>query len=123
MPPPSYRQHETAFCSEVSKWSDKIFETDAALPFGSSDIESYGRGSLKRQDFRVYARSDRGRGKLALCGEVKLPGSHQGRSPFDLALMQDAFNKATRENCQALSATATVIARSKEFPFPSWRQW
>jgi hypothetical protein len=35
-----------------------------------------------------------------LCGEVKLPGTPQGRSPFDLALMQDAFNKATAENCR-----------------------
>lgn len=48
MPPLNYRQHETAFCAEVLKWSDKIFETHPDLPFGSSDIESYGRGSLKR---------------------------------------------------------------------------
>ena len=100
MPPLSYRQHETAFCAEISKWSDKIFETHPDLPFGSSDIESYGRGSLKRQDFRVYERKEEGRGQLALCGEVKLPGAAQGGSPFGLALMQDAFDKATRENCR-----------------------
>lgn len=96
----SYRQHETGFCAQVSKWSDKIFEANPELPFGSSDIESFGRGSQKRSDFRVYARSSEGRGKLALCGEVKLPGSQQGRTPFDPALMQDAFDKATREYCQ-----------------------
>ncbi len=97
----TYRQHETAFCAEVSKWSDRLFETDLGLPFGSSDIESFGRGSQKRQDFRVYERKpDRRRGKLALCGEVKLPGTLQGRSPFDMALMQDAFNKATAEVCR-----------------------
>jgi hypothetical protein len=55
---------------------------------------------MKRQDFRVYERKEGGRGRLALCGEVKLPGSQQGRSPFDPALMEDAYNKATRENCQ-----------------------
>ena len=100
MPPLSYRQHETSFCADVSKWSDKIFEAHPELPFGSSEIESYGRGSMRRQDFRVYERKEGGRGRLALCGEVKLPGSQQGRSPFGPALMEDAYNKATRENCQ-----------------------
>ncbi len=96
----SNRQHEVGFCAEVSKWADKLFEADQSLPFGSSDIESFGRGSLKRQDFRVYERKEGGRGKLALCGEVKLPGTAQGRSPFDSTLWDDAFNKATRENCR-----------------------
>lgn len=94
------RKHEVAFCAEVSKWADRLFEARSDLPFGSSDIESFGRGSQKRQDFRVYARSDRGRGPLALCGEVKLPGNPQGRSPFDQIVMSDAFNKATAENCR-----------------------
>ena len=100
MPKEIARKHEVALCAEVSKWADRIFEADPALPFAYSDIESFGRGSQKRQDFRVYPRSAAGRGKLALCGEVKLPGTRQGRSPFDLALMQDAFNKATVENCR-----------------------
>src|SRR3970040_1954397 len=100
MPPPTYRQHEVQFCSEVSKWADRLFENRPDLPFGSTDIESYGRGSHRRQDFRVYERKEKGRGKLALCGEVKLPGSPQGRSPFDPALMKDAFEKATNENCR-----------------------
>jgi hypothetical protein len=100
MPPLSYRQHETSFCSDVSKWSDRIFAAHPELPFGSSEIEGYGKGSLKRQDFRVFERKEGGRGRLVLCGEVKLPGSQQGRSPFDPRLMEDAYNKATRENCQ-----------------------
>jgi len=100
MATPTYRKHEVQFCSEVSKWADRIFERNPGLPFGSSDIESYGTGSHKRQDFRVYERKGGGRGQIALCGEVKLPGTHQGRSPFDMALMQDAFDKATKENCR-----------------------
>jgi len=100
MPPLSYRQHEVSFCADVSKWSDRIFETHPELPFGSSEIERFGRGSLKRQDFRVYERKEGGRGKLALCGEVKLPGAAQGGSPFGMALMEDAFLKATREGCR-----------------------
>jgi len=59
MPPLSYRQHEVSFCSDVSKWSDKIFAAHPELPFGSSEIEAYGKGSLKRQDFRVYERKER----------------------------------------------------------------
>ena len=100
MPKENIRQHEVAFCAEFSKWADKLFESNSSLPFGSSDIESFSRGSQKRQDLRIYTRGTQGRGKLALCGEVKLPGTAQGRSPFDLALMQDAFNKATAENCR-----------------------
>lgn len=100
----SVRKHEVAFCAEVSKWADKLFENATTLPFGSSDIESFGRGSQKRQDFRVYEREERGQGsgqgKLALCGEVKLPGNPQGRTPFDFILMQDAYSKATAENCR-----------------------
>ena len=72
---PSYRQHEVQFCAEVSKWADRLFEQNSELAFGSSDIESFGRGSLKRQDFRVYERKPKGKGKIALCGEVKLPVS------------------------------------------------
>lgn len=100
LPTPTYRKHEVQFCADVSKWADKLFEANPDLPFGSSDIESFGRGSQQRQDFRVYERKAEGRGRLALCGEVKLPGSKQGHSPFDMALVQDAFNKAVRENCQ-----------------------
>ena len=45
-------------------------------------------------------REEKGRGGLALCGEVKLPGSQQGHTPFDMSLVQDAFDKATAENCR-----------------------
>jgi hypothetical protein len=96
----SYRKNEVQFCAEVSKWADKLFDTNPGLSFGSSDIESYGTGSHKRQDFRVYERKAEGRGQIALCGEVKLPGTPQGRSPFGMDLMQDAFDKATKENCR-----------------------
>jgi hypothetical protein len=82
MPPLSYRQYEVSFCADVSLWSDQIGDTLADLPFGSSEIERFGRGSLKRQDFRVYERKEGGRGRLALCGEVKLPGAAQGSSSF-----------------------------------------
>jgi hypothetical protein len=64
------RKHEVAFCADVSKWADHLFEVRPSLPFGSSDIESFGRGSNKRQDLRFSERKDAGRGRLALCGDV-----------------------------------------------------
>ncbi|HJX83881.1 MAG TPA: N-6 DNA methylase, partial [Candidatus Angelobacter sp.] len=88
------------FCAEVSKWADTWFQSRADLPFGSSEIEEFAKGSSKRSDLRIYARKDHGRGKLLVSGEVKLPGTPLGRSPFDPALMQDAYDKATSENCQ-----------------------
>lgn len=95
-----FRQHEVSFCSEVSKWADHWFELHPDLPFGSSHIESFARGSQKRSDLRFYARKASGRGRLELCAEVKLPGSAHGRSPFDPALLEDAYQKATVENCR-----------------------
>jgi hypothetical protein len=95
-----YRKHEVAFCSDVSKWADNFFGTRAEQPLATSDIESFGRGSQKRHDLRFYGHSQRGRGKLALSGEVKLPGTPHGRSPFDPTLVQDAFEKADRAVCR-----------------------
>jgi hypothetical protein len=83
MPPKDYRKHEVNFCSEVSKWADSWFQTHPALPFGSSEIEEFAKGSAKRSDLRIYERKESGRGKLLVSGEVKLPGTPLGRSPFD----------------------------------------
>ena len=95
-----YRKNEVAFCADVSKWADHFFDTHPDMPLGTSDIESYGRGNQKRHDLRFYERSKFGRGKLALSAEVKLPGTAHGRSPFDPALVQDAFEKADRAVCR-----------------------
>src|SRR5260221_3742236 len=100
MPSKDYRQHEVNFCSEVSKWADSWFQSHPEFPFGNSDIESFSRGRNKRSDLRFYERKTGSKGKLILSGEVKLPGTPLGRSPYDTALMTDAYNKATAENCQ-----------------------
>ena len=100
MPAKDYRKHEVSFCADVSKWADAWFQTHAELPFGDSDIESFAKGSNKRSDLRFYERKAGSRGKLLLMGEVKLPGTPLGRSPFDPALLQDSYNKATAENCR-----------------------
>lgn len=92
----SARQNEVAFCGDVKSWADAICLTRSELPFSGAQIEQYGHGSHKRQDLRFYNRS----GQIALCGEVKLPGTPEGRSPYDAALMADAFQKAENIQCR-----------------------
>ncbi|MBI4749780.1 MAG: SAM-dependent DNA methyltransferase [Acidobacteria bacterium] len=98
----SERQHEVTFCNTVTKWAVGLFARHPALPFGDASIEEYGQGSLQRQDLRFYERGQgtEERGRLALCGEVKLPGTIQGKSPFFPSLLEDAFGKATRVGCR-----------------------
>lgn len=92
----SVRIHEVAFCGEIKSYMDSLFVQHTSWPFSRAAIEEYGKGNNKRQDLRVY---DRNKHTPVLCGEVKLPGTPEGRSPYDPALMQDAFNKA--DNIQA----------------------
>jgi len=94
------RKNEVTFCADVSKWADRWFDSNPQSPFGHSEIEEYGRGSQKRSDLRFYERKNGKTGKLAISAEVKLPGTPFGTSPFHPALLEDAFQKATRENCR-----------------------
>ncbi len=91
----SIRENEVAFCAEVKSWADALCQARPDLPFSGAKIEQYGHGSHQRHDLRFLSRD----GQVALCGEVKLPGTAEGRSPYDAALMADAFQKA--ENIQS----------------------
>lgn len=90
------RENEVAFCGEVKSWTDALFSARTDWPFLHAKIEQYGTGNNKRSDLRIFRR---GYGTPVLAGEVKLPGTPEGRSPYAPALMQDAFNKA--DNIQA----------------------
>ncbi|MFB3892627.1 MAG: class I SAM-dependent DNA methyltransferase [Phycisphaerae bacterium] len=90
------RENEVAFCAEVKSWADALFARHPDWPFRGAHIEQYGRGTNKRQDLRILDREHR---SPILSGEVKMPGTAEGRSPYDPPLMQDAFNKA--DNIQA----------------------
>ncbi len=92
------RIHEQDFCSEVAKWADEIFRSDPSSPFSSARIEGLGSGAQRRKkkDLRFY---DRG-GKVALTGEVKLPSSVEGRTPYDSKLIEDAQAKADNANAR-----------------------
>jgi hypothetical protein len=85
------RENEVAFCADVKSWANALLFSRADWPFTHARIEQYGTGNNKRSDLRIFFI---GRQTPVLAGEVKLPGTPEGRSPFDPALMQDAFNKA-----------------------------
>jgi len=90
------RKHELSFCADVKAWADALFADHPEWPFAEAYIEEYGKGSSKRQDLAIRDRTHR---TPLLTGEVKMPGTPEGRSPYDPALMQDAFLKA--DNVQA----------------------
>ncbi len=65
----------------------------AYSPFHTARVEGFGTGAgrRKRKDLRFYDDY----GNLVLCGEVKLPGTPEGRSPYDQKLCEDAEAKAS----------------------------
>lgn len=88
--------HEVDFCGQVASAANLLFAQDpAAFPFGEARVEGFGTGAgrRKRKDLRFFEPAAAG-GRLALCGEVKLPGTPEGRSAFDDKLYQDAAQKA-----------------------------
>jgi len=76
------RTHEVTFCSRVSKWADALFAANPDWQFKKSDIEESKGIKRKRSDLRVYDADNR----LILAGEVKLPGTPEGRNAYNSAL-------------------------------------
>ena len=85
------RTHEVTFCSRVSKWADSIFANTPSLSFKRTEIEESKGIKRKRSDLRVYGKSD----QLILAGEVKLPGTPDGRNAYNAALVDDSYQKAS----------------------------
>jgi hypothetical protein len=90
------RIHELTFCSRVAKWAEGIFNSNPNLPFARAEIEESKGIRRKRSDLRIYD----GQKRLILAGEVKLPGTPEGRNPFHNTLVEDAFQKADRAGAQ-----------------------
>ncbi len=85
--------HEVDFCSQIASAANSLFAQDPhAHPFAEARIEGYGTGrsKRKRKDLRFFEPD----GKLALCGEVKLPGTSEGQSPYNEKVVRDAHEKA-----------------------------
>ena len=90
------RTYEVTFCSRVSKWADSIFENNPALTFKRTEIEESKGIKRKRSDLRVYGKSN----QLILAGEVKLPGTPDGRNAYNSALVDDSSQKASNAGAE-----------------------
>lgn len=86
--------HEVDFCGQVASTVNVLVSQNPSIfPFREARLEGFGTGAgrRKRKDLRFYGHN----GRLVLCGEVKLPGTPQGRSPYDAKLCADAASKAS----------------------------
>jgi len=82
--------NEWTLTADIAKWIAEILRDRVDLPFSDAKVEERGEGSLKRRDITVYHRD----GRKVLTGELKMPDSPQGRSPFQDSLVMDAHEKA-----------------------------
>src|SRR6266851_3680108 len=115
----SPRIHELDFCAKVASWAD-AYLAGSDSPFSSSGIEGFGTGILKnkRRDLRLY---DRATGRVAITGEVKLPGVPKGDSPYNEAVVQDAAVKADNAGVQYFftwNVNAFVLWDRKKWDVP-----
>jgi len=96
MAPADIRTHEISFCGRVKSWADELFREHPDLPFKRVEIEETLSKTRKRSDLRIYDRAN----NLVLAGEVKLPGTFEGRDPYHHALVEDAYRKADQAQAQ-----------------------
>lgn len=85
---------ERTFVAEVASWVTSILDRRPDIPFGPAKVEERATGNMKRHDFLLFRR---GTTRVALTGEVKMPDSPKGKSPFDGELVEDAYEKASRK--------------------------
>ncbi|MGO8699336.1 MAG: class I SAM-dependent DNA methyltransferase [Limisphaerales bacterium] len=90
MPERDSRTYEVTFCSRVAGWANELFHQRPEWPFRRAEIEESKTINRKRSDLRIYGEA----AKLLLAGEVKMPGTEQGRSPYHPNLISDASSKA-----------------------------
>jgi hypothetical protein len=90
------RVHEVSFCARVKSWAEAQFSVKPQLGFKRVEIEKSAIKSRKRSDLSVYD----AKGNLRLAGEVKLPGTPEGRNAFAFSLIEDAANKASKAGAE-----------------------
>ena len=84
------RTYEVTFCSRVAGWANALFARHPEWPFRRAEIEESKAIHRKRSDLRFYGDAK----KLILAGEAKMPGTRDGRSPHNPALVEDSATKA-----------------------------
>jgi len=87
---PDLRLHEVTFCSRVAGWANALFARHPEWPFRRAEIEESKAIKRKRSDLRFYGDADR----LILAGEVKMPGTRPGFTPYNAELVEDSATKA-----------------------------
>lgn len=83
---------EWEFTSKIASRIDAFLAQDPSLPFKEARTEARTKGDLKRSDLTLFDK----RGKAVLTGEVKMPDSPAGRSPFQQGVVEDAHKKADK---------------------------
>jgi len=83
---------EWEFVAAVQGWINLILEQDPSLPFSEARCEQKGAESQKRRDLTLL---DKNR-TVVLTGEIKLPSSKDGGTPYNQAVIQEAREKAAR---------------------------
>ncbi|MCX6345440.1 MAG: N-6 DNA methylase [Armatimonadetes bacterium] len=82
--------NEWTITADIAKWIEEILKDHVELPFGRTEVEERAKGGRKRRDLTIYNRE----GKRVLTGEMKMPDSPEGSSPFRESLVIDAHDKA-----------------------------
>ena len=111
------RVHEVTFCGRVSKWAEALFRSRPELPFRRIEIEESTGGGRKRSDLRVYDAENR----LVLAGEVKLPGTPEGRNAYSSALVENSYQKASNAGAEFFftwNVNTFVLFDSKQWQRP-----
>lgn len=78
--------NEWEFTGKVQSWIDAIINRTPSLPFSEARCERSTRGSRKRNDLTLFDRN----GIAILTGEAKLPYAHDGGSPYNHKVVEDA---------------------------------
>jgi methylase of polypeptide subunit release factors len=86
---------EWTFAADAAKWMSLFLQRKPGLPFSDAKVEQRGAGSNQRSDLILNDLD----GKPALTGEIKLPDTSEGQTPFHAKLVADARRKANRLGC------------------------
>lgn len=87
---------EWEFTAKIASRIDALIAQNPALPFSEARAEVREEDDPKRRDLTLYDK----KGKRILTGEVKMPDSPAGRSPFQQGVVEDAHYKADKSGVQ-----------------------
>ena len=117
MPARDLRTHEVTFCSRVAGWANDLFVQHPEWPFRRAEIEESKALHRKRSDLQIRGEA----GKLILAGEVKMPGTAQGFTPYNAELVSDSATKADNAGAEFFftwNINAFVLFDRKKWHLP-----